>query len=254
MRPWRRGWRPRWPGGGRSVAGWRARCRCCAGRRPGRRRQRRVVRRSRLARAGVAGFGLFGRGAAPLHRGPRRHRRQRAVPAAGQVPERPVRDAADHGPDRRGGRGCPPGRALIRDGDYPSARRWPWRSSAWSPVSPTTASALCSWPGWQSRSCPAARPDGPGVRPHPDHGAHRGWPTWPPPSGFARSALAGARDAGDLSSLGNLLEEDWRSSTCSTGRYEDAATHLREGTPDRFADRLTGQVLEDLDCCGNRAP
>ena len=89
------------PAGGSGAAAAR-------GRRPRRRGQRRVVRRAHLARPGVAGFGRSGRGAAPLHRGPRRHRGPAAVPRAGQVPERPVGDVAGHGPDRRGGRRCPP--------------------------------------------------------------------------------------------------------------------------------------------------
>jgi len=46
------------------------------------------------------------------------------------------------------------------------------------------------------------------------------------------AGLAGARDAGDLWSLGNLLEKvvvlDLNS-----GRYEDAASHLREGSSPR---------------------
>ena len=70
--------------------------------------QRRVVRRSHLARPGVDGFGRPGRGAAPLHCGPRCQRRPQAVSAAGPVPERPVGDVAEHGKDRRGGRRRPP--------------------------------------------------------------------------------------------------------------------------------------------------
>ena len=78
------------------------------GRRPRRRRQRCMVPGAQLARSGVAGLGRSGRSAASLHRGPRRDRGPGAVPAAGQVPERPGGDVADHGPDRRGGRRCPP--------------------------------------------------------------------------------------------------------------------------------------------------
>ena len=131
--------------------------------------------RAHLARSGVAGFGRSGRGAAPLHRGPRRHRRPRAVPAAGQVPERPGGDVADHGPDRRGGRRCPPcrgpgpgGRSPARRGAGPGGprpgrlrRRRPRRRRAAGPA------------GGADHGRPA-RPDGPGVRPHPDHGADRG--------------------------------------------------------------------------------
>ena len=89
------------PAGGPGAAAARSR-------RPRRRGQRRVVYRAHLARPGGAGFGRSGRSTAPLHRGPRCHRRLRAVPAAGQVPERPVCDIADHGPDRRIGRRRPP--------------------------------------------------------------------------------------------------------------------------------------------------
>jgi predicted ATPase/DNA-binding CsgD family transcriptional regulator len=63
------------------------------------------------------------------------------------------------------------------------------------------------------------------------------------------SALAGARDAGDLSSLGNLLEK-MVVLDLSTGRYEDAATHLREGLQTALRTGSRARVLEDLDCCG----
>ena len=63
------------------------------------------------------------------------------------------------------------------------------------------------------------------------------------------SALAGARDAGDLSSLGNLLEK-MVVLDLSTGRYEDAATHLREGLQTALRTGSRARVLDDLDCCG----
>ena len=54
------------------------------------------------------------------------------------------------------------------------------------------------------------------------------------------SALAGARDAGDLWSLGNLLEK-MVVLDLSTGRYEDAAAHLREGLQTALRTGVTGQ-------------
>ena len=53
------------------------------GRRARRAGQRRVVRCAVLARPGGAVLGRSGRGAGPLHRGPRRHRGPAAVPGAG---------------------------------------------------------------------------------------------------------------------------------------------------------------------------
>jgi predicted ATPase/DNA-binding CsgD family transcriptional regulator len=63
------------------------------------------------------------------------------------------------------------------------------------------------------------------------------------------AGLAGARDAGDLWSLGNLLEKmvvlDLGSS-----RYADAALHLREALQTALRTGARRKVLEDLDCCG----
>jgi DNA-binding CsgD family transcriptional regulator len=63
------------------------------------------------------------------------------------------------------------------------------------------------------------------------------------------AGLAGARDAGDLSSLGNLLEKMVVLDLVS-GRFEDAAAHLREGLQTALRIGARGKVLEDLDCCG----
>ncbi len=63
------------------------------------------------------------------------------------------------------------------------------------------------------------------------------------------SALAGARDAGDLWSLGNLLEK-MVVLDLSTGRYDDAAAHLREGLQTALRTGSRARVLDDLDCCG----
>jgi predicted ATPase/DNA-binding CsgD family transcriptional regulator len=63
------------------------------------------------------------------------------------------------------------------------------------------------------------------------------------------AGLARARDAGDLSSLGNLLEKmvvlDLGSS-----RFEDAAAHLREGLQTALRTGARARLLDDLDCCG----
>ena len=62
------------------------------------------------------------------------------------------------------------------------------------------------------------------------------------------AGLAGARDAGDLWSLGNLLEKmvvlDLQS-----GRYAEAAAHLREAIQTALRTGARRKMLEDLDCC-----
>jgi predicted ATPase/DNA-binding CsgD family transcriptional regulator len=63
------------------------------------------------------------------------------------------------------------------------------------------------------------------------------------------AGLAGARDAGDLSSLGNLLEKMVVLDLVS-GRFEDAAAHLREGLQTALRTGARARVLDDLDCCG----
>jgi predicted ATPase/DNA-binding CsgD family transcriptional regulator len=63
------------------------------------------------------------------------------------------------------------------------------------------------------------------------------------------AALAGSRDAGDLSSLGNLLEK-MVVLDLTAGRYENAATHLREGLQTALRTGSRARVLDDLDCCG----
>jgi predicted ATPase/DNA-binding CsgD family transcriptional regulator len=63
------------------------------------------------------------------------------------------------------------------------------------------------------------------------------------------AGLASARDVGDLWSLGNLLEKmvvlDLHS-----GRYAEAAVHLREAIQTALRTGVRRKVLEDLDCCG----
>jgi predicted ATPase/DNA-binding CsgD family transcriptional regulator len=61
--------------------------------------------------------------------------------------------------------------------------------------------------------------------------------------------LAGARDAGDLWSLGNLLEK-MVVLDLSSARFEDAAAHLREGLQTALRTGVRARVLDDLDCCG----
>jgi predicted ATPase/DNA-binding CsgD family transcriptional regulator len=63
------------------------------------------------------------------------------------------------------------------------------------------------------------------------------------------AGLAGARDAGDLSSLGNLLEKMVVLDLVS-GRFADAAAHLREGLQTALRTGARARVLDDLDCCG----
>jgi DNA-binding CsgD family transcriptional regulator len=63
------------------------------------------------------------------------------------------------------------------------------------------------------------------------------------------AGLAGARDAGDLSSLGNLLEKMVVLDLVS-GRFADAAAHLREGLQTALRTGSRARVLDDLDCCG----
>ena len=63
------------------------------------------------------------------------------------------------------------------------------------------------------------------------------------------AGLAGARDAGDRWSLGNLLEKRVVLDLAS-GRYADAASHLREALQTALLTGVRRKVIEDLDCCG----
>ena len=63
------------------------------------------------------------------------------------------------------------------------------------------------------------------------------------------AGLAGARDTGDLWSLGNLLEK-MVVLDLNSGRYEDAASHLREGLQIALRTGARARLLDDLDCCG----
>jgi non-specific serine/threonine protein kinase len=63
------------------------------------------------------------------------------------------------------------------------------------------------------------------------------------------AGLADARDAGDLWSLGNLLEKMVVLDLIAD-RYPDAAVHLREALQTALRAGVRRKVLEDLDCCG----
>jgi predicted ATPase/DNA-binding CsgD family transcriptional regulator len=63
------------------------------------------------------------------------------------------------------------------------------------------------------------------------------------------AALASARDAGDLWSLGNLLEK-MVVLDLGSGRNGDAAAHLREAVQTALRTGVRRKALEDLDCCG----
>ena len=63
------------------------------------------------------------------------------------------------------------------------------------------------------------------------------------------TGLASARDAGDLWSLGNLLEK-MVVLDLSSARYGDAASHLREALQTALRTGVRRKALEDLDCCG----
>jgi predicted ATPase/DNA-binding CsgD family transcriptional regulator len=63
------------------------------------------------------------------------------------------------------------------------------------------------------------------------------------------AGLASARDAGDLWSLGNLLEK-MVVLDLGSGRYGDAASHLREALQTALRTGVRRKTLEDLDCCG----
>jgi predicted ATPase/DNA-binding CsgD family transcriptional regulator len=63
------------------------------------------------------------------------------------------------------------------------------------------------------------------------------------------AALAGSRDAGDLWSLGNLLEK-MVVLDLNARRFEEAAAHLREGLQTALRTGSRARVLDDLDCCG----
>jgi predicted ATPase/DNA-binding CsgD family transcriptional regulator len=63
------------------------------------------------------------------------------------------------------------------------------------------------------------------------------------------TGLAGARDAGDLWSLGNLLEK-MVVLDLNVGRYVDAASRLREALQTALRTGARARLLDDLDCCG----
>jgi len=63
------------------------------------------------------------------------------------------------------------------------------------------------------------------------------------------AGLADARAAGDLWSLGNLLQK-MVVLDLYAGRYADAAVHLREALQTALRTGVHKKVLEDLDCCG----
>ena len=63
------------------------------------------------------------------------------------------------------------------------------------------------------------------------------------------AGLVDARDAGDLWSLGNLLEK-MVVLDLNAGRFTDAASHLREALQTALRTGARSKVLEDLDCCG----
>jgi non-specific serine/threonine protein kinase len=63
------------------------------------------------------------------------------------------------------------------------------------------------------------------------------------------AGLAGARDAGDLWGLGNLLEK-LVVLDLAASRYADAAAHLREALQTALRAGVRRKVIEDLDCCG----
>jgi non-specific serine/threonine protein kinase len=63
------------------------------------------------------------------------------------------------------------------------------------------------------------------------------------------AGLAGARDASDLWSLGNLLEKMVVLDLISA-RFADAAAHLREALQTALRTASRAKVLDDLDCCG----
>jgi DNA-binding CsgD family transcriptional regulator len=63
------------------------------------------------------------------------------------------------------------------------------------------------------------------------------------------AGLAGAREAGDQWSLGNLLEKLVVLDLLA-GRFADAAAHLREALQTALRTGVRRKVLEDLDCCG----
>jgi DNA-binding CsgD family transcriptional regulator len=63
------------------------------------------------------------------------------------------------------------------------------------------------------------------------------------------AGLSGAREAGDLWSLGNLLEK-MVVLDLSSERFADAASHLREALQTALRAGVHRKVIEDLDCCG----
>jgi predicted ATPase/DNA-binding CsgD family transcriptional regulator len=64
-----------------------------------------------------------------------------------------------------------------------------------------------------------------------------------------RAVLAGARDVGDLWSLGNSLEK-MVVLDLNASRFDDAAAHLREALQTALRTSVRARLIDDLDCCG----
>jgi DNA-binding CsgD family transcriptional regulator len=63
------------------------------------------------------------------------------------------------------------------------------------------------------------------------------------------AVLAGARDVGDLWSLGNILEK-MVVLDLNASRFDDAAAHLREALQTALRTSVRARLIDDLDCCG----
>src|ERR1035438_9081289 len=247
MPPWHRGWRPRWRGGGRSVAGWRVRCRCCA--RP----------RAAGSDAWCAGHPWLGRAALDS-----------ALPAGALRHFTAVRDAiGDCGPFPLLAR-CLSDRSatLLGMGRIAEAASDARRSVALAreaddPAGEALALAVLGLVacvgGDRVGAVQLARQaerisaglHGPTARVC----GHTLTTVLVEVGDLAAAertcaaGLAAARDAGDVWSLANLLEKTVVLDLGS-GRYEDATAHLREGLQTALRTGTRARLLDDLDCCG----
>jgi DNA-binding CsgD family transcriptional regulator len=129
------------------------------------------------------------------------------------------------------------------------SRHWPWRSSAWSPGSAGTRVGAVQLAGQAERI--SAGLDGPAARAcgHIRTIVLIEAGELATAERMCAAGLAGARDAGDVWSLGNLLEK-MVVLDLAAGRFADAAAHLREALQTALRAGVRRKLLEDLDCCG----
>ncbi len=238
MPPWRRGWRPRWRGGGRSAGGSRVRCRCCA-------RPSTAPPRAATRGAPVIPGSVRRRWIRPIRPGRCATSPPSATPSGRPRAPFPVltrclsgRSATLLGLGRIAEAADDAGRsvALARGGDHPAAEA----------LALAVLSLVACVGGDRVGAVQVARQaerisadlHGPVARAcgHILTTVLIEVDDLTAAERTCTAALASARDAGDLWSLGNLLEKKVVLDLGS-GRYADAASHLREALQVARADR-----------------